>query len=110
MSLPQRELEPILIRYATQHRFVSRFDTELVDFKQDGHGVSSIIKDLVTGQQTPVRSKYLFGADGASSRIVRELDLPLCDKQGGGLSINLLVEADLVSPLSIESQRESADK
>lgn len=43
-----------------------------------------------------VRSKYLCGADGAGSRIVRELQLPLHNMPGGGLSINLLVEADMV--------------
>ncbi|KAF2158987.1 hypothetical protein M409DRAFT_30522 [Zasmidium cellare ATCC 36951] len=95
MSLPQRELEPILIRYATQNGFVCRFDTELAAFQQHEDHVESTIIDLVTGNQTLVRSKYLCGADGASSKVVRELDLPMNDRKGGGLSINLLVEADL---------------
>ena len=55
-----------------------------------------MIEDLITGQKTTVRSKYLCGADGAGSRIVRELQLPLHKLPGGGLSINLLVEADMV--------------
>lgn len=97
MSLPRRELEPILIRYATQNGFVCRFDTELAAFEQYEDHLESTIVDLVTGNQTVVRSKYLCGADGASSKVVRELDLPMKDRKGGGLSINLLVEADLVS-------------
>ena len=43
-----------------------------------------MIEDLITQQKILVRSKYLCGADGASSRIVRELQLPLHNLPGGG--------------------------
>ena len=97
-SLPQSRLEPILLRYATQNGFRHRFDTKLLSFtqNQETDRVESIIEDLITGQKTMVRSRYLCGADGAGSRIVRELQLPLHKLPGGGLSINLLVEADMV--------------
>ena len=97
-SLPQSRLEPILVRYATQNGFRTRFDTKLLSFTQDQETdrVESIIEDLITGHKSTVRSKYLCGADGAGSRIVRELQLPLHNFPGGGLSINLLVEADMV--------------
>lgn len=97
-SLPQSRLEPILVRYATQNGFRTRFDTKLLSFTQDQETdrVESIIEDQITGQKSTVRSKYLCGADGAGSRIVRELQLPLHNLPGGGLSINLLVEADMV--------------
>lgn len=97
-SLPQSRLEPILVRYATQNGFQSRFDTKLLSFGQDGKsgGIESMIEDLITKQRILVRSKYLCGADGAGSRIVRELQLPLHGMPGGGLSINLLIEADMV--------------
>ena len=97
-SLPQSRLEPILVRYATQNGFRNRFDTKFLHFTQSGETdrVESIIEDLITGQKSMVRSKYLCGADGAGSRIVQELQLPLHSLPGGGLSINLLVEADMV--------------
>jgi len=98
-SLPQSRLEPILVRFATQNGFQNRFDTKFLSFEQDGKTgrIESMIEDLITNQKILVRSKYLCGADGAGSRIVRELQLPLHDLPGGGLSINLLVEADMVS-------------
>lgn len=37
----------------------------------------------------------MFGADGARSRIVKQLNLPLAVKPGQGLAINVLVKADL---------------
>lgn len=97
MSLPQSRLEPILIRYASRNRFPVRFNTSLLGFKQlpDAGGVESTILHNSTMLKTLVRSKYLCAADGASSMIVRELELPLHELPGGGLSINLHVEADL---------------
>ena len=97
-SLPQSQLEPLLVRYATCKGFQSRFDTKFWSFKQDQQTgqVESIIEDLITSQKSIVRSKYLCGADGAGSTIVRDLELPLHDMSPGGLSINLLVEADMV--------------
>ena len=99
MSLPQSRLEPLLVNYATQRGFQNRFDTRFLSFKQDEKTgtIESVIEDLITKQKTLVRSKYLCGADGASSSIVRQLQLPLHDLPGGGLSINLLVEADMAS-------------
>ena len=86
------------MRYATQNGFLSRFNTRLLSFEQDEKtgGIESLVEDLITKQKVLVRSKYLCGADGAGSRIVRKLQLLLQDMPGGGLSINLLVEADMV--------------
>lgn len=87
-----------MVRYAAQNGFQNRFDTKLLSFEQDEKigRIESVIEDLITQQKILVRSKYLCGADGASSRIVRGLQLPLHNLPGGGLSINLLVEADMV--------------
>ena len=97
-SLPQSRMEPILVNYATQNGFQHRFDIELLSFEQDEKTgrLESVIEDLITKQKILVRSKYVCGADGASSRIVRDLQLPLHNLPGGGLSINLLIEADMV--------------
>ena len=37
----------------------------------------------------------MFGADGAQSQVVKQVDLPLIRKPGQGLAINVLVKADL---------------
>lgn len=97
MDLPQTLLEPILVKYATQHGFKARFDTEFISFaKDDTSGmIITTVRDGITKQTYMIRSKYLFGADGARSQIVKQLDLPMSMEEGQGLAINVLVEADL---------------
>ena len=95
MDLPQTLMEPILIRYATLNGFQCRFDTEFVSFKDDGEGVTTTLKDKIMGQTFQVRSKHLFGADGARSNIARQLGLPMIKRPGQGFAINVLIEADM---------------
>ena len=70
LDLPQTLLEPLLMRYATLNGFKCRWNTSFVSFIQDvkGDGVTTTLLDKVTGQTYKVRSKYLFGCDGARSR------------------------------------------
>lgn len=99
-DLPQTLLEPVLVRYATHHGFKCRWDTSFVSL-QDlglGKGVVTRLRDDMSGHEYSIHSKYLFAADGARSRIVNQLGLPLDSKAGGGVAINVLVRADL-SPL-----------
>ena len=97
MELPQTLLEPILLRYATQHGFPCNFRTEFVSLEDDptAERVVSTVKDRTTGASYLIRSKYVFGADGARSRIVSQLNLPLTIKPGQGIALNVLVKADL---------------
>lgn len=53
------------------------------------------MRDNLNGLEYQVRTRYLFGADGARSTIVKQLDLPLSAKPGQGMAINVLVKADL---------------
>lgn len=57
----------------------------------------SLIEDDMTGQQITVVSRYLCGADGGRSTVATKLQLPFNDAPGGGLALNVLCEADLVS-------------
>ena len=98
MDLPQTLMEPILTRYATLNGFHCRFDTEFVSFNDDGEGVTTILKDRIMAYTFQVKSKYLFGADGARSNIARQLGLPMIKRPGQGFAINVLIEADM-SPL-----------
>ncbi|KAG0649402.1 2,4-dichlorophenol hydroxylase [Hyphodiscus hymeniophilus] len=97
LDLPQTLLEPLLMRYATLNGFKCRWNTEFVSFVQDtkGGGITTTLFDNVTGQSYRVHSKYLFGCDGARSRIVKQLDLPLIVRPGQGLAVNILMEADM---------------
>lgn len=97
LDLPQTLLEPLLMRYATLNGFKCRWNTSFVSFIQDvkGDGVTTTLLDKVTGQTYKVRSKYLFGCDGARSEIVKQLNLPLTVRPGQGLAVNILIEADM---------------
>ncbi|TVY40011.1 2,4-dichlorophenol 6-monooxygenase [Lachnellula occidentalis] len=95
-DLPQTLLEPALIRYATTHGFKCRFDTSFVSYQDNGpSGVVTTLVDNLSGKEFKIQSKYLFGADGARSRVMKQLALPLIAKPGSGVAINVLVKADL---------------
>lgn len=97
MDIPQTHLEPILVRYATNHGFTTRFNTSFLQFEEDNETgkIITTVKDNLSQLEYQIRSKYLFGADGARSRIVKQLSLPLDAKPGQGLAINVLVKTDL---------------
>lgn len=63
-NLPQMRLEPILREFAEKSpRAKVLFGHELMRFEQDNAGVSSVMKDLQSGEEFEVRSQYLCGAD-----------------------------------------------
>ncbi|RDW75999.1 hypothetical protein BP5796_06820 [Coleophoma crateriformis] len=95
IDLPQTIMEPILLKYASQHGFKCRMDTKFLSFEQDETGVTSTIEDIMTSTTYKIRSKYLMAADGARSHIVKQLGLELDAKLGGGVAIDVLVQADL---------------
>jgi 2-polyprenyl-6-methoxyphenol hydroxylase-like FAD-dependent oxidoreductase len=97
IDLPQTLLEPILVRFASLRGFKMRFNTEFISHVQDEEAgtVTTTVRDLVTKQDYRIRSKYLFGADGARGEVLRQLGIGLIKEPGQGLAINVLVKADL---------------
>lgn len=97
MDIPQTLLEPILVRYATHNGFMARFNTKFLRFDEDSATGKYIatVQDTLSSFEYKIQTKYLFGADGARSPIVKQLDLPLYAKPGQGLAINVLVKTDL---------------
>lgn len=84
------------MKYATQHGFKCRNDVEFVSFEQDASGVTTTLHDLLTEQEFRVRSRYLAGADGANSKVVTQLGLPLKHDAGQPqFMMNVMVECDL---------------
>jgi len=77
LDLPQPQMEPILINAAASRGAVISFNTEYLDHTQDEDGVSVRFRDGRTGQVFTQRARYLLGFDGARSRIVEQLGLPL---------------------------------
>jgi 2-polyprenyl-6-methoxyphenol hydroxylase-like FAD-dependent oxidoreductase len=96
VDLPQTLLEPVLVRHASLNGFSTRFNTELLFFEEDADGrITATVRDKLSNLQYTIRTKYLFGADGARSQVVKQLGLPLQVKPSQGLAINVLVRADL---------------
>ncbi|ESZ97364.1 hypothetical protein SBOR_2248 [Sclerotinia borealis F-4128] len=97
VDIPQTVLEPILINRASHSGFNCRFDTTFLSFERDSISgtINSKVQDGLTKQIYHIRSKYLFGCDGARSQVLRQLQIPLIKKPGQGLAINVLVKAEL---------------
>ncbi|RDL40142.1 uncharacterized protein BP5553_00121 [Venustampulla echinocandica] len=96
VDIPQTVLEPILVQHAMQNGFHCRFDTTFLSFEREPQGtIVSTVKDNLTKSVYRIRSKYLFGCDGARSQVIRQLGIPLIKKPGQGLATNVLVKVDL---------------
>ena len=97
VDLPQTLFEPIVVKYAIKSGWKVRFDSSFVKYERDSPTgpITSTVEDIITGRTYKIRSKYLFGCDGAQSQVMKQLDIPLKKDPGQGLAINLLVEADL---------------
>ena len=97
VDLPQTLFEPVVVKYALNNGWKVRFDTAFVSYERDSPDgmITSTVKDVITGKTYKIRSKYLFGCDGAQSQVMRQLDIPLKKDPGQGLAINLLCDVDL---------------
>lgn len=86
-----------MINRASHSGFNCRFDTSFLSFERDSTSgiITSKLQDNLTKQIYHVRSKYLFGCDGARSQVLRQLQIPLIKKPREGLAINVLVKAEL---------------
>lgn len=94
-DVPQNHLEPILVRNATARGTQTRFSSEYLSHVQDEEGVTVRVLDRVTGRPYEVRAKYLIAADGARSRVVADLDLPMEGRMDIAGSMNITFTADI---------------
>jgi 2,4-dichlorophenol 6-monooxygenase len=94
-DLPQNLLEPILFGAAAERGTRPRFDFEYLSHVQDETGVTTTVRDRLSGEEVQIRSKYLVGADGGRSKVAEDIGLPFEGKMGVGGSMNIVFEADL---------------
>jgi 2,4-dichlorophenol 6-monooxygenase len=95
VDAPQTIVEPILITEAQNRGAKVRFDTEYLRHEQDADGVTTTVRDRLSGGEQTIRSRYLVGADGARSLVAQHLGLAF---QGPGAvagAFNIVFEADL---------------
>jgi 2-polyprenyl-6-methoxyphenol hydroxylase-like FAD-dependent oxidoreductase len=92
----QDDLEPVIRRCAeAAGPGELRFNTELTSFSQGDRGVSGILTDRVTGEQTPFTARYLIAAEGAQSRVRRAVGVNMVGREKVYDSVNILFQADL---------------
>jgi 2-polyprenyl-6-methoxyphenol hydroxylase-like FAD-dependent oxidoreductase len=93
----QDDLEPVIRRSAeAAGPGELRFNTELTSFSQQpGGGVSGVLTDRVSGEQTPFTARYLIAAEGAQSRVRRAVDASMIGREKVYDSVNILFQAEL---------------
>jgi 2,4-dichlorophenol 6-monooxygenase len=95
MDLPQNFLEPILFGAACARGTRARLSTEYLSHVQDGTGVTSRVRDRVSGEEYDIRSKYLIGADGGNSQVAKDAGLRMNGRMGVAGSMNIIFKGDL---------------
>jgi putative polyketide hydroxylase len=92
----QDDLEPVLRRLAEQQELGRLlFSTEATSFEQGSDGVAVTLLDLATRERRDVRAQYVIAADGAQSRIRRELGVRMLGRENVYDSVNIVLNADL---------------
>ncbi len=75
-NLSQHRLEPLLLAHlGKQAESEVRFGHMWEGLEQDEDGVTSRVRDVASGRQLEVRSRYLLAADGAGSRVRKALGI-----------------------------------
>jgi 2,4-dichlorophenol 6-monooxygenase len=95
VDAPQTIVEPILVSQAQKRGAKVRFDTEYLGHEQDADGVTTTVRDRLTGTEHIVRSRYLVGADGARSKVAADLGLPFEGPGAMAGALSIVFEADL---------------
>src|SRR5215510_2549887 len=95
LFITQNALEPMLAPRARALGADIRFNTELVSFAPDGDGVSAVIRDRATKDETRVRARYLIGADGNRSLVRQQLGIPMRGRGVLSKSITIYFRADI---------------
>ena len=82
-NISQHRLEPLMSAEVAALPAVDlRYSTEWVSSTQSADGVTSVIRDFDTGEETALHSAYLLGADGAGSGIRKWLGVEMIGPTG----------------------------
>jgi 2,4-dichlorophenol 6-monooxygenase len=95
LDAPQTITEPILVKAAQERGARVRFDTEYLSHVQDEGGVTTAVRDRLTGAEFTIRSRYLVGADGARSAVAETAGLPMEGPGAVAGALSIVFEADL---------------
>ena len=93
-STPQDLIEPLLAGILAGGPGQLRFNTELVEFRQDADGVAATLAS--EGRRQSVRARWMVACDGASSGIREELGIATEGPPPLGQIIGIYFHADLM--------------
>ena len=96
-DIPQTYLEPILVKNAMREGTLGRFSSEYLSHEQDADGVTVRVLDRVSGTEYSIRAKYLYGADGARSKVAEEIGLTYEGAMDIAGSMNITFKADIAA-------------
>lgn len=91
--IAQDVLETVLPTLASQAGADLCYRTELVNFAQDEDGVTATLRDLASGTDRRVRTKFLVAADGGRSGIRDQLGIGVHGTGTIGHFVSILFEA-----------------
>jgi putative polyketide hydroxylase len=92
----QDYLEPVLRTFAEQQGLGELyFSTEAIAFAPEKDGVVVTLLDRASGEKRQVRAAYVIAADGAQSRVRRQLGVRMIGREDVYDSVNILLNADL---------------
>jgi len=98
LNLSQHILEPILLDHLRAERATAvRYGQQWESLEQDDGGITANIRDLASDETYEVRSRYLFAADGASSRVRRALGIEMMGPDALQSFVMIHFEANLRS-------------
>src|SRR6202034_2747111 len=83
------------VKNATARGTQTRFSTEYLSHVQDEAGVTTTVRDRLTGHVYDIRSKYLIGAAGAKSLVAEHAGLPFEGQMDIAGSMNITFKADI---------------
>lgn len=95
LDIPQDRMEPILVNHAAAAGARLDFNTEYLGHEQDADGVTVTLRDVHTGRERQVRTRYLVGADGARSKVLDDAGLKVEGQLARAGTAYVLFKADL---------------
>ena len=95
VDLIQPKMEALLVKNAAERGAIYHFNTEYLHHEQDQAGVTAYFVNRITGQEFSLRAKYLVGMDGARSKVVEQLQLPLEGVMSRAGTVYVTFKADL---------------
>jgi 2,4-dichlorophenol 6-monooxygenase len=95
VDLIQPKMEALLAKNAAERGAIYNFNTEYLSHTQDEHGVTATFLNRITNTEFSLRAKYLVGMDGARSKIVEQLNLPLEGIMARAGTVYVTFKADL---------------